>query len=139
MARRRTTGVEESFAAVRARQTSPLAALEAALLLRIEGLTEPVMLANAISAYVDNAGDAELRTLFEKELTAMERCVGELLAEAAEAGEISGPVTPQFTAAVFAAFEGAITIWAIAPRGRVEDRVREALSVVIGRPATASP
>ncbi len=133
MARRRGTGVEPSFAAARAAHDSPIEALSAALLARLEGLSEPARLANAISAYVDNAHDHELRALFAAELTLMERCVGELLVEAVDAGEIDGPVTPQLTATVFAAFEGALTIWAIAPRGRLEDRVRETLDTILRR------
>jgi AcrR family transcriptional regulator len=133
MARRRASEVEAGFSDARAGHRSRLDALEAALLARLVGLTEPVRLANAISAYVDNAGDPELRALFDAELTAMERCVGVLLEEAADAGEIAGPVTPQFTSALFAAFEGALTVWAIAPRGQVEDRVRETLDVVLRR------
>jgi AcrR family transcriptional regulator len=134
MARRRASEVEKGFAMAREVNDSPIAALEAALLGRLEGLSEPVRLANAISAYVDNAGDPDLRALFDAELTAMERCVGVLLEEGADVGEIAGPVTPQFTSALFAAFEGALTVWAIAPRGRVEDRVRETLDLVLRRP-----
>ncbi len=131
IARRRTSGVGAGFAAARSPGGSPLDVLETALLARLEGLTEPVRLANGISAYVDNAGDPDLRAMFEAELLEMERQVGLLLREAADAGEIDITVTPEFVSAVFAAFEGAITVWAIAPRGRVEDRVREALAVVI--------
>jgi AcrR family transcriptional regulator len=132
MARRRTSGVEAGFALAREKHASRLQALEAALLTRIEGLEQPVRLANAISAYVDNAADDELRALFDAELTEMEGSVGRMLDEAAEAGEIDR-ATPELASAVFAAFEGALTIWAIAPRGRVEDRVHEALQVVLGR------
>ena len=133
MAGRRAADVEAGFAAARAAEGSPIHALQAALLNRLEGLSDPVRLANAISAYVDNAGDPDLRALFDAELTAMEDGVGKLLAEAAESGEIRGPVTPQLTSTVFAAFEGALTVWAIAPRGSLEDRIREALDFVLER------
>ena len=132
MARRRTSGVEEGFEFARAKHASRLQALEAALLARIGGFDQPARLANAISAYVDNAGDEELRALFDAELTEMEGSVARMLEDAADAGEIDRPV-PELAPTVFAAFEGAITIWAIAPRGRVEDRVHEALEVVLGR------
>jgi AcrR family transcriptional regulator len=133
LARRRASGVQAGLAAAKERQGARLDALEAFLMGRIEGLDDPVRLANAISAYVDNAGDAELRALFEGELAEMGRCVGELLADAAAAGELSAPVTPALTSTVFAAFEGALTIWAIAPRGTVDERVHEALAVVLRR------
>lgn len=131
MARRRTSGVEAGFDAARRAYSSRLQALEAALLARIEGLEEPVRLANAISAYVDNAANSELRALFCGELVRMEGCVHQLLEEAGSAGEIDVPVTPRLASAVFAAFEGALTVWSIAPNGRVEDRVHEALEVVL--------
>jgi AcrR family transcriptional regulator len=131
MAGRRASGVEATFLAARAAHGSKLDALEAALLARTEGLDDPDRLANAMSAYTDNARDPELRALFQGELTEVERCVGELLREAAEAGEISGPVTPQLVTVVFAAFEGALTVWSIAPRGSVGERVREALAVLL--------
>jgi AcrR family transcriptional regulator len=132
IARRRTSGVEAGFERARATQPSTLQALEAALLARIEGLTEPRRLANAISTYVDSGGDPDLRAYFEDELAAMERGVGRLLGQARAAGEIGVEVTPELASAVFAAFEGVVTLWAIAPRGRVEDRVHETLEVVLG-------
>src|SRR5512143_2648306 len=46
IARRRASGVDVGFAAARERHRSPLAALEAALLGRIDGLGTPVRLAN---------------------------------------------------------------------------------------------
>ena len=133
MARRRTSGVEAGFAEAGERHESRLQALEAALLARISGLEEPVRLANAISAYVDNAADPDLRALFDGELTEMERCVHSMLVEAARAGEIDRPPTPELASAVFSTFEGVLTVWAIAPRGSVRDRVHEALVVVVGR------
>jgi AcrR family transcriptional regulator len=133
IARRRAAGVAAGVEAARRRPGSRVDALEAFLMGRIEGLDEPVRVANAITAYVDNAADPDLRVLFDDELTEMERGIGKLLAEAAEAGEIEGPVTSTFTSAVFAAFEGVVTIWAIAPRGRVRERVHETLAVVLGR------
>ncbi len=132
VARRRTSGVEEGFAVARAAQPSALQALEAALLGRVEGLAEPTRLANAISAYVDSASDPELRSYFEDELTRMEAGVAALLQEAHAAGEMEAAATPELASAVFAAFEGVVTLWAIAPRGRVEDRVHETLEVVLG-------
>jgi AcrR family transcriptional regulator len=133
IARRRAFGVGAGVAVARRLPGARLDALEAFLMGRIEGLDEPVRVANAITAYVDNAADPELRALFDGELAEMERGIGSLLADAAEAGEIEGPVTPALTSAVFAAFEGAVTIWAIAPRGAVGERVHEALAVVLGR------
>jgi AcrR family transcriptional regulator len=133
IARRRTSGVEEGFQSARAAHASPLAALEAALLARAAGFDDPVRLANATSAYIDNTGDPELRAYFRGELVEMERCVLELLTEAVAAGELDRPATHELASTVVAAFEGVLLVWAIAPRGRVEDRVREALGVVLGR------
>jgi AcrR family transcriptional regulator len=133
IARRRTSGVEAGFALARAAEPTALQALEAALMARIEGLAEPRRLANAIATYVDSGGDPDLRAYFESELTEMERGVGRLLEEARAAGEVDVEVTPALASAVFAAFEGVVTLWAIAPRGRVEDRVHETLEIVLGR------
>jgi AcrR family transcriptional regulator len=133
LARRRTSGVEAGFALSRQTQPSMLQALEAGLLVRIEGLDDPARLANAISAYVDGAGDPDLRACFEAELTAMERGVGLLLLDAVRTGEIGPEIAPGLAAAVFAGFEGVVTLWALAPRGRVQDRVHETLEIVIGR------
>jgi AcrR family transcriptional regulator len=132
MARRRASGVEAGFAAARAAYESKLDALEAALLCRMEGFDDPERLAKAMSVYSDNAGDPEMRAFFHTELTEVERCIGELLEEAAAAGEISRPVTPELVSVVFMAFEGALTVWSLAPRGRVEERVGEALAVLLG-------
>ncbi len=125
--------MEEGFALACQEQPSRLQALEAALLMRIAGLEEPRRLANAISAYVDSAGDPDFRAYFDGELTAMERCVRDLLEEARAAGEIDIEVTPELASAVFAAFEGVVTLWAIAPRGLVVDRVHETLEIVLRR------
>ncbi len=133
MARRRTSGVEAGFVAASEAYEGRLQALEAALLTRIAGLEEPVRLANAITAYVDNAADPDLRALFDGELVEMERCVLSMLCEAAAAGEIDRPATPELASAVFATFEGVLTVWAIAPRGDVRERVHAALEVVLGR------
>jgi AcrR family transcriptional regulator len=124
--------VAATFSAARAGNQSGLDALEAALLGRTEGLDDPDRLANAMSVYADNAHDPALRAIFHEELAEVERCIGELLREAGDAGEISRPVTPELVSVVFMAFYGAVTVWSIAPRGRVGERVREALAVLLG-------
>jgi AcrR family transcriptional regulator len=132
MARRRASGVTTTFGSAGAANGSRLDALEAALLGRIEGLDDPDQLANAMSVYTDNAHDPELRAIFQEELTEVERCIGELLRQAADAGEISRPVTAELVSVVFMAFYGAVTVWSIAPRGSVRDRVGEALTELLG-------
>ena len=132
VARQRTSGVEAGFELAGRSQPTRLQALEAALLARIEGLTDPRRLANAVSTYVDSASDPDLRAYFADELAAMEREVGRLLEEAHAAGEFDREAGPTLASTVFAAFEGVVTLWAIAPRGRVEDRVHETLEVLLG-------
>ena len=92
-----------------------------------------MQLANAFSAYTDNVGDPEMRAAFATELEAMERHIGELLAEAVACGELDRPVTPRRVATVLAAVQGTMLIWAIAPRGDIKERIHEALEVALGR------
>jgi AcrR family transcriptional regulator len=133
MSRRRIEQTERRFSAARAAFSSPLEALQAAFVWELDQIAEPQQIANAFSAYTDNIGDAEMRAAFATELAAMERHIGELLAEAVECGEFRGPVTPGLVSTVLAAVEGTMLIWAIAPRGDVKERVREAVEVALGR------
>jgi hypothetical protein len=87
------------------------------------------------SAYTANIGDSEMRAAFAEELAAMERHIGELLAEAVECGELQGPVTSRLVSTVLAAVEGTMLVWAITPRGEIKERIREAVQVVLGRAA----
>jgi AcrR family transcriptional regulator len=135
MARRRVDQTERRFTAARAAHPSPLAALNAAFVAELDQIGEPQQLANAFSAYTDNIGDADMRAAFATELASMERHIGELLAEAAACGEFGGTVTPGLVSTVLAAVEGTMLIWAIAPRGEVEQRIYEAVEVVLRRAA----
>jgi AcrR family transcriptional regulator len=132
MSRRRVEQTEHRFAAARAAFSSPLEALQAAFVAELDQIAEPRQLANAISAYTDNIGDAEMRAAFATELATMERHIGELLAEATERDEIAGPVTPELVSTVLAAVEGTMLIWAIAPRGDIKARIHEAVQVALG-------
>lgn len=134
VARRRTSGVGECFAVAARSQPTSLQALEAALLSRVEGLDEPRRLANSISTYVDSATDPSLQAHFRDELGGMEDGVLELLHRAHGDAEIDRLPTPALASTVFAAFEGVVTLWAIAPRGFLRDRVHEVLEIVIGTP-----
>jgi AcrR family transcriptional regulator len=133
MSRRRIEQTEQRFTAARAAFSSPLEALQAAFVWELDVIGEPQQIANAFSAYTDNVGDAEMRASFATELAAMERHIGELLGEAVACGELAGPVTPGLVSTVLAAVEGTMLIWAIAPRGDVKERVREAVEVALGR------
>jgi len=73
-----------------------------------------------------------MRATFALELAAMEKHIGELLQEAVRAGELRAAVTPQLISAVLAAVEGTMLVWAIAPRGDIRARIREAVEVVLG-------
>ena len=133
MSKRRIGQTERRFAAARAACSSPLEALQAAFVAELDQIAEPQQIANAFSAYTDNIGDPEMRAAFATELAAMERHIGELLAEALARGEIEGPVTPQRVSTVLAAVEGTMLIWAIAPRGDIKLRIHEAVQVALGK------
>jgi AcrR family transcriptional regulator len=135
MARRRVDLTERRFSAARAAHSSPLEALHAAFVAEMDQIGQPEQLANAFSAYTDNIGDAEMRAAFASELAAMQRHIGELLAEAVACGELDRPVTPELVSTVLAAVEGTMLIWAIEPRGDVKDRIHEAVEVALGRTA----
>jgi len=107
--------------------------MQAAFVGELDGIGGPVQLANAFSAYTDNVGDPEMRAAFATELAAMERHIGELLAEAVACGELDRPVTPRLVATVLAAVQGTMLIWAIAPRGDIKERIHEALEMALGR------
>jgi AcrR family transcriptional regulator len=132
MARRRAEQTEGRFAAARAACSSPLEALLAAFAAQLDQIREPQRLAHAISAYTDNVGDPDMRAAFAAELASMEGHVGDLLAEAAACGEIAGPVTAELVSTLLAAVEGTMLIWSIAPRGDIEQRIDEAVRVVLG-------
>jgi AcrR family transcriptional regulator len=138
MARRRIDQTEARFATARAAKASPLEALQSAFVAELDMIAAPQRLANAMSAYTDNIGDEEMRSCFATELAAMERHIGQLLAEAIAAGEIGGPVTPELVSTVLAAVEGTMLIWAIAPRGDLEARIRQAVLVALGCGTTRS-
>jgi AcrR family transcriptional regulator len=132
MARRRAEQTEMRFAAARASSSSPLEALRAGFVAEMDMVTEPRQIANAFSAYTDNLDDPEMRAAFAAELAAMERHVGELLAEAVARGELAVPVTPQLVSTLVAAAEGTMLVWAIAPRGAIKARIYEAIDTVLG-------
>ena len=132
MARRRIDQTELRFATARAAFTSPLEALYQAFTAELDQIGAPPQVANAFSAYTDNIGDADMRAAFATELGVMERHIGELLREAADAGELSGPVTPALVSTVLAAAEGTMLVWALVPRGELKAHVREAVAVVLG-------
>ena len=132
MAKRRVEQTERRFAAARAAFASPLEALQAAFVAEMDQIGEPEQVANAFSAYTDNIGDPEMRASFAAELAIMERHIGELLTEAAQLGQIRGPVTPELVSTVLSVVEGAMLIWAIAPRGAIEERIYEAVEVALG-------
>lgn len=132
MAKRRVEQTEHRFSAARAAHSSPLAALQAAFIAEMDQIGEPQQVANAFSAYTDNIDDPEMRATFALELAAMEKHIGELLQEAVRAGELRAAVTPQLISAVLAAVEGTMLVWAIAPRGDIRARIREAVEVVLG-------
>jgi len=132
MSKRQADRTERRFSAARAAFSSPLEALRAAFVGETDGIAEPTQIANALSAYTGNVGDPEMRAAFVTELAAMERHVGELLAEAVACGELHRPVTPQLVAAVVATVQGTMFTWAISPRGDIEERIHEALEVVPG-------
>jgi len=133
MSKRRVEQTELRFSAARAAFSSPLEALQAAFVGEMDQIGEPQQIANAFSAYTDNIGDPEMRAAFATELAAMERHIGELLNEAVACGELDRPVTAQLVSAVLAAVEGTMLIWAIAPRGDIKARIREAVEVTLGR------
>lgn len=133
MSKRQVERTERRFSAARAAFSSPLEALQAAFVGELDGIGGPVQLANAFSAYTDNVGDPEMRAAFATELAAMERHIGELLAEAVACGELDRPVTPRLVATVLAAVQGTMLIWAIAPRGDIKERIHEALEMALGR------
>ena len=133
MSKRRVEQTELRFSAARAAFSSPLEALQAAFVGEMDQIGEPQQIANAFSAYTDNIGDPEMRAAFATELAAMERHVGELLNEAVACGELDRPVTAQLVSTVLAAVEGTMLIWAIAPRGDIKARIREAVEVTLGR------
>lgn len=135
MSKRRVEQTERRFAGARAANSSPLEALQAAFVAELDQIGEPQQIANAFSAYTANIGDSEMRAAFATELAAMERHIGELLHEAVACGELAGPITPQLVSTVLAAVEGTMLIWAIAPRGDVKERIREAVEVALGRAA----
>jgi AcrR family transcriptional regulator len=132
MSRRRIDQTERRFAAARQAHDSPLRALQAAFVAEMDMIAAPQQVANAISAYTDNIGDDEMRAAFATELAVMERHISELLAQAAERGEIDGPVTAERVSTVLAAVEGTMLIWAIAPRGDIKERVRRAVEIALG-------
>ena len=132
MAKRRVEQTQHRFSAARAAHSSPLAALQAAFIADMDQIGEPQQVANAFSAYTDNIDDPEMRATFALELAAMEKHIGELLQEAVRAGELRATVTPQLISAVLAAVEGTMLVWAIAPRGDIRARIREAVEVVLG-------
>jgi AcrR family transcriptional regulator len=134
MSRRRIEQTEQRFAAARQAHDSPLEALQAAFVAEMDMIAAPQQVANAISAYTDNIGDDEMRAAFATELAVMERHISELLAEAADRGEIEGPVTAERVSTVLAAVEGTMLVWAIAPRGDIKQRIREAVEVTLGCP-----
>jgi AcrR family transcriptional regulator len=133
MSKRRVEQTELRFSAARAAFSSPLEALQAAFVGEMDQIGEPQQIANAFSAYTDNIGDPEMRAAFATELAAMERHIGELLNEAVACGELDRPVTAQLVSTVLAAVEGTMLIWAIAPRGDIKARIREAVEVTLGR------
>jgi hypothetical protein len=133
MVRRRVLQTEHRFASARAAHASPLAALHEAFVAEMDQIGEPKQIANAFSAYTDNIDDPEISGAFAQELAAMERHIGELLAEAVAVGEVTVPVTPQLVSAVLAATEGTMLVWAIIPRGDVKDRIHDAVEGVLGR------
>jgi AcrR family transcriptional regulator len=132
MAKRRIAQTEARFVAARAAYASPLEALCQAFVAELDMISSPPQVANAFSAYTGNVADREMCALFERELLTMERHITELLNEAHAAGEISRPVTPALAAAVLAAAEGTMLVWAIVPRGGLKARVIEAVRVVVG-------
>lgn len=133
MAKRRVEQTERRFATARAAFQSPLEALQAAFVAELDQIAEPHQVANAFSAYTNNIGDPEMRAAFATELATMERHISELLTEAAERGEVAGPVTPELVSTVLAAVEGTMLIWAIAPRSDLKQCIAEAVQVVLGR------
>jgi AcrR family transcriptional regulator len=135
MSRRRVEQTKWRFESARAANPSPLAALQAAFVAELDQIAEPQQIANAFSAYTANIGDPEMRAAFAEELAAMERHIGELLAEAVACGEFQGPVTSRLVSTVLAAVEGTMFVWAIAPRGEIKERIREAVHVVLSRAA----
>jgi len=115
---------EERMAAAAARHPDPVAAVLAALLVTTEGVADPTTATNHLAQLGVDLADPALRAGLAVLRARVHRVLAGLLAEFPEA--------PPHAARILAAMtHGAQLDWALAPSGRIADRVRADVTAIL--------
>ena len=120
------------FAATRASERSPRAAIVAALCSLCSSITTREQLANHLAFLQLDLVDPDLQRLALDHARAVERELVALVADAVAAGELPA-LEPAATAhALHVTYNGSLLTWAIDPRGPLEQRLRADLEATLG-------
>jgi AcrR family transcriptional regulator len=129
----------DAFAAARAGEPSPLAALRAALCRLASAVGTPEAMANNLAFLQIDLRDPDFHRLAAAHAEAFTAGVRGLLDEAVAAGELPPTDTVRLAEAVQTTYNGALVTWAVLRRGPVDEWLLRQLDVVLAAPAATRP
>ena len=122
------SGVAERMHAAAARQADPVSAVVAAALVITEGVTDPATVANHLAQLGVDMSDPALR----EGLSTLRSRVREVLRVLLAAAALRGAPPPARAARIVAGLaHGTQLDWALAPSGRLTDRLRADVRAVL--------
>lgn len=108
------------FEQARAQATEPLAALRSALLVASRGTKDRQALTHSVAFLLEDLADVELRRHAARHARWTEATIRELLDSAVAQGQLASSDTARLARALQAAWNGALTQWAIRGRGSLD-------------------